>query len=163
MGKFSQFDNLMTYNDACLYARGSYQQGLLDGVEAISGSTLRGQARKWKSKYKESSDALIRRLKRNGFKVEIVIGKFRRHVLSVSRPVQKERVARLMTDVCTLRLLPHSQSAVIRCARNPPWYRTKMSSIHMARKVYKPLVAALYPDMQALSYVRSIRRTHGTA
>lgn len=43
-------------------ARGSYQRALLSGHEAWSGSTLRGAARAYSGKYRESKNHLIERM-----------------------------------------------------------------------------------------------------
>lgn len=47
-------------------AKGSYQESLLDGEEAWSGSTLKGKAREWSSRYSKSRNALEKRLKAAG-------------------------------------------------------------------------------------------------
>jgi hypothetical protein len=47
-------------------ARGSYQRGLLNGIESLSGSTLRGAARSWGSRYKISRENLLARLSAAG-------------------------------------------------------------------------------------------------
>lgn len=47
-------------------ARGEYQVGLLAGVEAWSGATLRGRARHWSSRYAASRKGLLGRLTKAG-------------------------------------------------------------------------------------------------
>lgn len=42
--------------------KGSYQTNLIRGHESWSGSTLRGKAREWSMKYKESRTNLLKRL-----------------------------------------------------------------------------------------------------
>ena len=42
------------YAKACALAKGSYQQGLLDGRENLSGSTLRGKAKQYGGRYAQS-------------------------------------------------------------------------------------------------------------
>lgn len=54
-----------TLHDAILAtARGDYQQALLAGYETWSGSTLRGKARNWSSRYASSRRALEERIRR---------------------------------------------------------------------------------------------------
>lgn len=48
---------------ALAHCRGSYQRGLVLGVEALSGSTLRGEAAKWGMRYRDSAEALLARLR----------------------------------------------------------------------------------------------------
>lgn len=51
---------------AAICARGAYQAALLDGYEAWSGSTLRGRAKTYGSRYARSRDALDTRLREAG-------------------------------------------------------------------------------------------------
>lgn len=68
-------------------ARGSYQEDLLRGHEAWSGSTLTGKARKWGGRYRASGDALLARLRdvgrRRGLDVKFMTGKHGRRILSI--------------------------------------------------------------------------------
>lgn len=68
-------------------AKGTYQTDLLNGTQAWSGSTLKGKAGQWRSKYHQSRTALLRRMKKAG-----VVFKFvtmdRRKVLVVGEPPQ---------------------------------------------------------------------------
>lgn len=50
-------------------ARGSYQRDLLLGRENLSGSTLKGRAREWGSRYHAHRAALLARLRAAGFRV----------------------------------------------------------------------------------------------
>lgn len=63
--------------------RGCYQRALILGSEAVSGSTLRGKARRWGHVYKNSRRTLIARLRAAGVSVSIeTIG--RRNVLVIA-------------------------------------------------------------------------------
>lgn len=48
--------------EALALARGSYQRALILGNETWSGSSLKGRARSWASKYQRSRSALLQRL-----------------------------------------------------------------------------------------------------
>ena len=63
--------------------RGDYQKALVLGIEALSGSTLRGKARKWNSRYARSRDALLRRLSQEGIPWTVTSGKNGRHILVI--------------------------------------------------------------------------------
>lgn len=52
-------------------ARGRYQRNLVEGNESWNGSTLRGKARAWISRYRASRDALLVRLKKADLDVVI--------------------------------------------------------------------------------------------
>lgn len=172
MGKFSQFDNHKTYWDATQHARGSYQLAILDGVEAISGSTLRGRARKWSSKYKASAWSLLGRLRNAGFTVEVVKGKFNRHVVSVSRPTDTDRIARSASS--DLRLRPGGYSSYVRCVRPTydnwmPGFEDPATLVQFRRRsgahrnntpVYR---GRLSKTMAPLGYMRTVRGTSGKA
>lgn len=51
-------------------ARGRYQHALIDGVEALSGATLRGRAKSYSGRYRDSACNLVARLRENGVLVE---------------------------------------------------------------------------------------------
>lgn len=50
------------FERALQLARGSYQRDLLHGRESLSGSTLRGLARRYGGRYKQSRDHLLSRM-----------------------------------------------------------------------------------------------------
>ena len=64
-------------------SRGSYQRGLLTGVESLSGSTLRGLAASYSGKYRISRDNLLKRLTNNGVVWSEQIGKNNRRILVI--------------------------------------------------------------------------------
>jgi len=172
MGKFSQFDNYKTYWDATAYTRGSYQLAILDGTEAISGSTLRGRARKWSSKYKDSAWTLLRRLRNAGFTVEIVKGKFNRHVVSVSRPTDTDRISRSAS--CDLRLRPNGVPTYVRCVRptHTGWssgFADPATLVQMRRRSTSqrgvtPLFrGSAAKSLMPIAYLRAVRGTNGKA
>lgn len=74
------------YAAACEHARGCYQRAVLDGSEAISGSTLRGRARSYSAHYMRSVDALLRRLTGAGIPWRELRGPRGRRVLAIGRP-----------------------------------------------------------------------------
>ncbi len=51
------------YAIALPLCKGCYQRYLLEGYEALSGSTLKGKARTWKSKYMISQRNFLKRLR----------------------------------------------------------------------------------------------------
>jgi hypothetical protein len=70
--------------DAALeLARGSYQEGLLLGRESLSGSTLRGEARRWSGRYAESRRSLLGRMSDAGIAWCEATGPHGRRVLVV--------------------------------------------------------------------------------
>jgi hypothetical protein len=50
-------------------AHGEYQRGVLRGYEALSGSTLKGKAGRYRGKYQASLYALLKRLRAAGIPV----------------------------------------------------------------------------------------------
>lgn len=62
------------YNDETIFdraialAKGNYQDSLLRGYEAWSGSTLRGKAKQWSGRYAASRAGLLARLSAAGIK-----------------------------------------------------------------------------------------------
>lgn len=60
----------LTPDDADLVralALGDYQTSLIDGTASWTGSDLTGKARQWASRYHASRNALVARLRGNGF------------------------------------------------------------------------------------------------
>jgi hypothetical protein len=78
------------YERALRLARGSYQRDLLEGLEALSGSTLRGKAKEWGAAYARSRQGLLDRLRRAGVPVSEEHGKSGRRLLVIG--VCAERV-----------------------------------------------------------------------
>lgn len=70
--------------DALACCRGCYQQALIQGWEAWSGSTLRGKASRYSGRYRASRFGLIDRLERAGFDVRFET-RMRRKVCVVRR------------------------------------------------------------------------------
>ena len=58
---YSEINNQDVYDAALKLCRGSYQEAILYGSEALSGATLRGKALSYKPRYQASSTALIDR------------------------------------------------------------------------------------------------------
>lgn len=58
-----------TLETALRVARGCYQRNIIRGVEALSGSTLRGRAARYRGRYKGSAANLLARLRTAGFHV----------------------------------------------------------------------------------------------
>jgi len=54
---------------ALALCKGEYQRNLVLGYESLSGSTLRGRASNWNSKYASSRDNLLQRLRESGVPV----------------------------------------------------------------------------------------------
>ncbi len=64
-------DNDQTKDLALAQCKGIYQRHLIQGLESVSGSTLRGKARIWGGRYAASRQNLMRRLKRAGIQIAI--------------------------------------------------------------------------------------------
>lgn len=62
MGTYARIADRSEFDKALCLARGSYQTDLLHGCEALSGSTLRGKARRYGGKYARSRDSLLSRM-----------------------------------------------------------------------------------------------------
>jgi len=58
------------HNILSSHTRGTYQQDLIRGEEAWSGSTLTGNARSFKARYHRSAQSLIERLNADGIRAE---------------------------------------------------------------------------------------------
>jgi len=55
-----------SFKRALALCRGAYQENLLIGIEALSGSTLRGKARQYGAHYKRSRENLLARMTQAG-------------------------------------------------------------------------------------------------
>jgi hypothetical protein len=55
-------------------AAGSYQRALVQGYETLGGSTLRGRARRYSGRYRQSAYALLARLDAAGVEYQIEPG-----------------------------------------------------------------------------------------
>lgn len=87
IGSWSASLDVDAYRDALALARGSYQRAILQGSEALSGSTLRGTAKRYSDRYQASVRGLLRRLedvgidvrevrqRRGGARVLVVVGR----------------------------------------------------------------------------------------
>jgi hypothetical protein len=76
---YNTFDCNATREVCLKAAKGVYQRNLLHGVESWSGSTLRGAAKAWSSKYCASRKALLQRIAANGVVVRMVKANKGRH------------------------------------------------------------------------------------
>lgn len=85
---FSDLSNLSEddFARAAKACRGNYQENILTGHEAISGSTLKGKAASYRSRYQESSANLIGRLRSLGLLVSVERRKNGKRVLVVASP-----------------------------------------------------------------------------
>lgn len=63
---FSKILDKEAFEKARALCRGAYQENLLIGIEALSGSTLRGKARRYSAQYKRSAQSLLRRMTEAG-------------------------------------------------------------------------------------------------
>lgn len=60
---------------ACLsHAKGTYQRNILLGYQCLSGADLRGAARSFSGKYRQSSQNLIARCKKAGLFIQEIVG-----------------------------------------------------------------------------------------
>lgn len=62
-------------------ARGQYQRALLQGEEALSGSTLKGTARSWGASYARSRKSLLDQLTSNNVPWGVRVGDKGRRIL----------------------------------------------------------------------------------
>lgn len=85
---------------ALAHCRGSYQRGLVLGVEALSGSTLRGEAAKWGMRYRDSAEALLARLQSDPrlgvFEASFLHDHRIKRMLVVQTPAAARRMRRLI-------------------------------------------------------------------
>lgn len=54
------------YRRALSLCKGTYQENLILGIEALSGATLRGKAKRYWSQYRRSRENLLARMTRAG-------------------------------------------------------------------------------------------------
>jgi len=66
---YSEIKSQAAYEAAIKLAAGCYQRNLLSGIESISGSTLRGKAGQYRSRYMASAANLLARCRANGIKI----------------------------------------------------------------------------------------------
>lgn len=71
---WTRVDTDATFITALANAKGVYQRNIIRGYESLSGSTLKGKAMLYRSKYKASSNHLLYRLIVAGLRVEIMTG-----------------------------------------------------------------------------------------
>jgi len=71
MSSYSVVNDQSVYTQCVALARGCYQRAILSGSEAISGATLRGTAKSYSGRYKESARNLIARCNRAGLPVSV--------------------------------------------------------------------------------------------
>ena len=64
-------------------ARGCYQHNLIDGIESLSGATLRGKAKYWGAKYHVSRQHLLARLRAADIPISERIAEHGRRVLVI--------------------------------------------------------------------------------
>lgn len=77
-------------------ARGYYQAAIIDGREASSGSTLRGKAKKWASRYARSRANLYDRMESAGLRVvRVETGPSGKLILALSLPGEPHPLPRL--------------------------------------------------------------------
>lgn len=72
-GRFVEVLNVADYNAAMALTKGKYQRDILNGYEALSGSTLKGKAVNWRDRYKRSSNNLLVRCIKAGIKLSVQV------------------------------------------------------------------------------------------
>lgn len=65
---YTIYTDTALFDRAIALAKGNYQDSLLRGSEAWSGSTLRGKANQWAGRYAASRSSLLARLSAEGIK-----------------------------------------------------------------------------------------------
>lgn len=68
-GRWSRVYDRAAYDAAFALARGDYQRNILNGTEALSGSTLRGKASRYGAVYARSRRNLIARIRAAGIAI----------------------------------------------------------------------------------------------
>jgi hypothetical protein len=64
-------------------AKGSYQHNTIDGIEVLSGGTLRGKAKNYGIRYKQSAANLISRCRSAGIPVSETVGDHGKRILVI--------------------------------------------------------------------------------
>lgn len=83
MGDWSRVEDGEAFEAACKLARGCYQRAILEGDEALSGSTLVGKAKGFGDRYKRSSAALLGRLTAAGIPWHEEVGAHGKRILVI--------------------------------------------------------------------------------
>ena len=78
---WSKIKDWDAYYAAMTLCRGCYQRALIDGNEALSGSTLKGAAGNFRGRYRTSRLNLLARLTNAGIKWDVEIQDHNRKVL----------------------------------------------------------------------------------
>lgn len=71
---YSVIHNESVLTQALALTKGCYQVALLHGSEALSGATLKGKAKKYGARYKQSAMNLLKRCKAAGLPIQEEIG-----------------------------------------------------------------------------------------
>jgi len=79
-----EYDNEATQEAALKHTRGCYQVSAANGYEAISGSTLAGNARKYGGRYIRSYLAWLHRCKDAGLRVSERTGKHGKRIIVIA-------------------------------------------------------------------------------
>lgn len=80
---WTKVTNQSALKAALKLARGSYQRNLLLGLENLSGSTLKGKARQYSSRYHRSGYNLLRRIKEAGITISEERAEHNRRILVI--------------------------------------------------------------------------------
>ena len=106
---------------ALSHCRGSYQRGLVLGVEALSGSTLRGEAAKWALRYRDSASALLARLQSDPrlgvFEASFLHDHRIKRMLVVATPANARRMRRKIAAKAAKEAKAAAAKAAARAAR----------------------------------------------
>lgn len=84
MGRWTQLHNV-TFADVADLIRGQYQAGIITGEENLSGSSLKGSARRWRGKYMQSRLSLLQRISQAGYRVWETTGTHNKRILHIGR------------------------------------------------------------------------------
>lgn len=85
---YAEHNNVEVLRAALALARGCYQRNLLMGREALSGATLRGRAKQYSGRYRDSADNLLRRCRQAGLPITEVRREHNKRVLRIGEPAQ---------------------------------------------------------------------------
>jgi hypothetical protein len=88
---FAEHTNEQDLQAALACCRGDYQRNIVLGHEAMSGSTLRGLAKKYGYHYQTSREALLTRMRKAGVPFTIETrGRMHKRVLVIGRKQEEE-------------------------------------------------------------------------
>lgn len=81
--RYSKIVNEEAFAKALSLCKGTYQENLIRGFEALSGATLQGRAKQYWSRYRASRENLLARMTRAGIPWHEERGKYGKRILVI--------------------------------------------------------------------------------